>query len=58
MKNSEIYKVIFDTSPDAIIVSNTIGEILFVNNQVEKMFGYVEHELIGQKIHFLMCLFV
>ena len=54
MKNSEIYKVIFDTSPDAIIVSNTIGEILFVNNQVEKMFGYVEHELIGQKIHFLI----
>ncbi len=53
MSSLEIYKSIFESSLDAIIVSNGMGEILIVNYQVEKLFGYAEKELIGQNTDFL-----
>ena len=54
MITSEIYKVIFEASPDAVVVTDTKGEIILVNKQVGEIFGYTENELIGQNISVLI----
>lgn len=54
MNNLEIYKAVFETFPDGIVVLNECGEILFGNLQIEKLFGYKIDELIGQKIEFIL----
>ena len=41
-------------SNDAIVISDDSGEIVFVNGEAEKLFGYEERELLGRKIEMLM----
>ena len=36
--------------PDAMVVVNQGGEIVLVNVQAEKQFGYSRDELLGQKV--------
>jgi diguanylate cyclase (GGDEF)-like protein/PAS domain S-box-containing protein len=50
----EIYKRIFEVSPDAILVVDPEGRITKVNAQVARMFGYSETELLGQTIEILI----
>jgi PAS domain S-box-containing protein len=45
---------IFETLPDAMILTNHQGVMVLVNRQVEKMFGYARNELIGQPVEFLI----
>src|SRR6202049_1769945 len=44
------YRGLLEAEPDAMVVVNQTGEILLLNVQAEKQFGYSRDELIGQKV--------
>jgi PAS domain S-box-containing protein len=50
----ELYRRLLETAPDAIVVIDAAGRIVFVNQQTERMFEYANDELIGQPIELLM----
>ncbi len=43
-----------ECSPDAMAVTDGRGEIIWVNYQTEKMFGYTRDDLLGQPVGFLV----
>ncbi len=45
---------ILDTVPDAMVVINDHGSISYFSAAAERMFGYVEAELIGKNVNILM----
>ncbi|MDB5364410.1 MAG: hypothetical protein JWM77_337, partial [Rhodospirillales bacterium] len=44
------YRGLLEAAPDAMVVVDESGEIVLLNLQVEKQFGYSRDELIGQKV--------
>jgi PAS domain S-box-containing protein len=44
------FKNLLEAAPDAMVVVNQGGEIVLVNLQAEKQFGYRRDELLGQKV--------
>jgi PAS domain S-box-containing protein len=44
------YRGLLEAAPDAMVVVNPAGEIVLLNVQAEKQFGYSRDELIGQKV--------
>ena len=44
------YRGLLEAAPDAMIVVNQSGEIVLLNLQAEKQFGYRRDELVGQKV--------
>jgi PAS domain S-box-containing protein len=44
------YRGLLEAAPDAMVVVNVGGEIVLLNVQAEKQFGYDSEELIGQKV--------
>ncbi len=49
IESESLFRAVFDSIPDAIIVSDTQRRIITVNKGAEKLFGYNEEELIGKK---------
>ena len=47
-------RMLFELSPDAIIVSNREGRITEANRRVESLFGYSRGELLGQSVEVLI----
>jgi PAS domain S-box-containing protein len=44
------YRGLLEAAPDAMVVVDGAGEIVLLNVQAEKQFGYHRHELIGQQV--------
>ena len=44
------YRGLLEAAPDAMVVVNASGEIVLLNVQAERQFGYRRDELIGQKV--------
>jgi PAS domain S-box-containing protein len=44
------YRGLLEAAPDAMVVVNQSGEIVLLNVQAEKQFGYRRDELLGQKV--------
>ncbi|MCZ6595411.1 MAG: PAS domain S-box protein [Bacteroidetes bacterium] len=45
---------VLNSAPDAMVIVNDEGNILLVNRQTEKVFGYAKEELIGKSVEHLM----
>ena len=44
------YRGLLEAAPDAMVIVNQGGEIVLLNVQAEKQFGYRRDELVGQKV--------
>ena len=51
---SEIYQLIFESSPMGILVADENGKIILANLQLCEMFGYARGQLIGRPVEDLM----
>jgi PAS domain S-box-containing protein len=54
MLSSELVRRVLDSAPDAMIIIDRTGTIVFANRQVETLFGYLAAELAGQKVEVLL----
>jgi PAS domain S-box-containing protein len=48
------FRQLIEGAPDAMVVANDKGEIVLVNTQAEKLFGYPRKEMLGHNIKMLM----
>ncbi len=48
------FQELLEFAPDAIVLTNQQGEIVLVNTQTEKLFGYQRDELLGQSVAILI----
>ena len=49
-----LFEKLFEASPDAIVVTDAEGRITSINSQVERLFGYGRHEVIGEEVEILV----
>jgi PAS domain S-box-containing protein len=49
-RNEELYRTLFELSPDGILLEDTDGEILDVNHALCRSFGYSRESLLGQNV--------
>lgn len=50
----EKFQRILEATPDAMVMINQEGKIIFINTQTEKLFGYEKAELLGQLVEILI----
>ena len=53
-KGGDLLEALLEHTPDAVILVNDRGRILFANAQTETLFGYPRAELVGEPIELLL----
>jgi formate hydrogenlyase transcriptional activator len=48
------FSVLFENAPDAMVICDASGCILRVNSEMERLFGYQRHELVGERVEKLL----
>jgi len=54
IKANEQLRMVVDSAPNAMILTDSSGKISMINKQTEVLFGYERNELIGEKIEILV----
>lgn len=54
MRSTDLNRSILESAPDAMILIEPSGAIVFANHQVQALFGYDESEIIGQPVEMLL----
>jgi len=54
LSDGSVFRVAAQSAPNGIVVCDESGTILFVNQQIEKTFGYTSSELVGRPIEELV----
>jgi PAS domain S-box-containing protein len=54
MLPSDLVRSVLDSAPDAMIVIDAQGRILFANRQVEALFGHSPAQIVGAKVELLL----
>ncbi len=54
MFTSELVRRVLDSAPDAMVIIDAEGTIVFANRQVESLFGHEPARLVGQKVEVLL----
>jgi diguanylate cyclase (GGDEF)-like protein/PAS domain S-box-containing protein len=52
--DGERLRLIVEAAPNAMVMTNAAGEIVLVNSQTEKLFGYPREELLGHPVEMLV----
>lgn len=48
------FRDLIDSAPDAMVIANQAGEIVLINAQAERLFGYAREELLGEPVELLL----
>jgi PAS domain S-box-containing protein len=53
-RSEEQFRALLESAPDAMVIVNQSGEIILINAQTEKLFGYTREELLGKTVDVLV----